>query len=130
MSNVVGRESSSIQINPDLIDLLIKGGISQNAARVLISLFGKSPSDVTVLKNSCRISQPEVSMGISELDKLGIIGTKVVHSSGRGRPRHQYFLESEISEILSLIIVRAQKSLDKLNSGMKELEEIVNSIRN
>ena len=130
MSNDVGRESSNIQINPDLIYLLVKGGISQNAARVLISLFEQSPSDVTSLKKSCGISQPEVSIGISELDGLGIVGKKIVHSSGRGRPRHQYVLLSGIDKILILIIERAQRSLEKLNSGMKELEEIVASIRN
>ena len=113
-----------------MIEVLIRIGISQNAALVLLRLITEGPCDTSALKGKCGISQPEVSLGITELRNIGVVNVKSIYSEERGRPRHLYSLNGTIEEVLEPIIETTENRLEELNRSMLKLEEISSTIRN
>ena len=109
----------------ELLESLQRGGISDPAARVLVSLLIEGANDSQGLQENCGIRQPEVSIGIAELRELEIVEFKSVRRNGRGRPRHKYSLCGDLEETLEPILLRARMKLDNLAREISKLEKIV-----
>ena len=125
---MTGRPSNQ-PIFSEMIEVLIGVGISQNASLVLLQLITEGSCDTSTLKKNCGISQPEVSLGITELRNIGVINVESIYSDERGRPRHIYSLNGSIEEALVPIVERTQDRLDELDRSMLRIEEIYATIR-
>ena len=123
------RRRSNQPIFSEMIEVLIRVGVSQNASLVLFQLITEGSCDASTLKKNCGISQPEVSLGITELRNIGVVNVESIYTDERGRPKHIYSLNGSIEEALGPIIERTQDRLDELDRSMIRIEEISDTIR-
>ena len=72
---------SNQPIFSEMIEVLIRVGISQNASLVLLQLITEGSCDTSTLKKNCGISQPEVSIGITELRNIGVINVESIYGA-------------------------------------------------
>ena len=114
----VGFDNITDSDNHEMVDLLISLGVGHNIAKTLICLHKHGPSKSIDLQKRCALRQPDVSIAISRLQKLGVVNIVQMNSKGRGRPSHIYELAMPLDE--ALVPFRRQAS-ERLTSHSKSI---------
>lgn len=108
----------------EIIDLLISLGVGHNIAKTLICLHKHGPSKSIDLQKRCALRQPDVSIAISRLQKLGVVNIVQMNSKGRGRPSHIYELAMPLDEALVPFRRQASERLTIIQSQLSRLAEL------
>ena len=105
----------------EIIDLLISLGVGHNIAKTLICLHKHGPSKSIDLQKRCALRQPDVSIAISRLQKLGVVNIVQMNSKGRGRPSHIYELAMPLDEALVPFRRQASERLTIIQSQLSKV---------
>ena len=120
----VGFDNITDSDSLEIIDLLISLGVGHNIAKTLICLHKHGPSKSIDLQKRCALRQPDVSIAISRLHKLGVVNIVQMNSNGRGRPSHIYELAMPLDEALVPFRRQASERLTIIQSQLSRLAEL------
>lgn len=120
----VGFDNITDSDSLEIIDLLISLGVGHNIAKTLICLHKHGPSKSIDLQKRCALRQPDVSIAISRLQKLGVVNIVQMNSKGRGRPSHIYELAMPLDEALVPFRRQASERLTIIQSQLSRLAEL------
>ena len=120
----VGFDSTIDSDSHEIIDILISLGVSHNIAKTLICLHKHGPSKSIDLQKRCALRQPDVSIAISRLHKLGVVNIVPMNSKGRGRPSHIYELAMPLNEALVPFRRQASERLTVIQNQLSRLAEL------
>jgi predicted transcriptional regulator len=98
----------------EIIALLVSLGVDENTSRTLLCLHVHGSSTSSQLQKRCNLRQPDVSVSINQLSKLGVVDIVSTTSNGRGRPSHVYQLSLPLNE--ALLPFRASSTEIKFDS--------------
>ena len=113
------RSSEPVQ---QLLSTMILLGVQSHTAKCLICLHIHGPSSSIALQKNCNIRQPDVSVAIAELRRLGVVKSNSSPSTGRGRPSHIYQLTGTLEECIIPFIVEAKNKISTIVSAITTLE--------
>ncbi len=85
--------------------------------------------DSTILQDSCRLRQPEVSIAMRSLIELEIVQITQQKTGGRGRPRHTYRLVGGLADAIHPFILDARNELNTLEGSLTRIEEATAKLR-
>ena len=78
------------------------------------------------MQKRCALRQPDVSIAISRLHKLGVVSIVPMNSKGRGRPSHIYELAMPLDEALVPFRRQASERLTVIQNQLSRLAELSN----
>lgn len=122
----VAFDNTNDSCSHEIIDILISLGVSHNIAKTLICLHKHGPSKSIDLQKRCALRQPDVSIAISRLHKLGVVSIVPMNSKGRGRPSHIYELAMPLDEALVPFRRQASERLTVIQNQLSRLAELSN----
>ena len=120
----VGFDNITDSDSLEMVDLLISLGVGHNIAKTLICLHKHGPSKSIDLQKRCALRQPDVSIAISRLQKLGVVNIVQMNSKGRGRPSHIYELAMPLDEALVPFRRQASERLTIIQNQLSRLAEL------
>ena len=113
--------SESVQ---QLLSTMIHLGVQSHTAKCLVCLHLHGPSSSITLQNNCNIRQPNVSVAIAELRRLGVVKSDSSASTGRGRPSHIYQLTGTLEECIIPFIEEAKNKISTIVRAIATLEDL------
>jgi predicted transcriptional regulator len=111
-----------------MTNAMVFAGISKNVAKALacIALSKEVLSkDIEVITG---LRQPEVSLAVQELRRMGWAAKRDIKKAGKGRPIHAYRLSIPFSKIIDEIEARENAKLSKIKENLKALRGFVSSV--
>ena len=120
----VAFDNTNDSCSHEIIDILISLGVGHNIAKTLICLHKHGPSKSIDLQKRCALRQPDVSIAISRLHKLGVVNIVPMNSKGRGRPSHIYELAMPLDEALVPFRRQANERLAIIQNQLSRLAEL------
>ena len=112
----------------EMVALLVSLGVDENTSRTLLCLHAHGSSTSSQLQKRCNLRQPDVSISINQLSKLGVVDIVSTTSNGRGRPSHIYQLSLPLNEALLPFREQAVKRLNSIQDDLSRLSELTDSI--
>ena len=112
----------------EMVALLVSLGVDENTSRTLLCLHTHGSSTSSQLQKRCNLRQPDVSISINQLSKLGVVDIVSTTSNGRGRPSHIYQLSLPLNEALLPFREQAVKRLNSIQDDLSRLSELTDSI--
>lgn len=112
----------------EMVALLVSLGVEENTSKTLLCLHVHGPSTSSQLQKRCNLRQPDVSISISQLNKLGVVDIVSTASSGRGRPSHIYQLSLPLNEALLPFRDQAVNRLNSIQEDLSRLSELADSV--
>ena len=122
-SGMLSKDGSLVD-SDEMIQLLVSLGVEINTAKTLICLQIHGPSTSVQLQKRCNLRQPDVSISINQLDRLGVIEKVYTNSQGRGRPSHIYRLSVPLKQALIPFKNNAIERVSTLQSRLDRLSKI------
>jgi len=121
--------SSSIPLLTDaeeeVIRLLTEVGLKTNEARLLVVFFrGQQPTSRD-LERITDLRQPEVSVGVTNLEKRKWVFVSDLISANKGRPVKIYALSKTIDDILDEIREGLSSGHDQQVALLQQIREII-----
>ena len=113
--------SESVQ---QLLSTMIHLGVQSHTAKCLVCLHLHGPSSSITLQNNRNIRQPNVSIAIAELRRLGVVKSDSSASTGRGRPSHIYQLTGTLEECIIPFIEEAKNKISTIVRAIATLEDL------
>jgi predicted transcriptional regulator len=108
-----------------MVKLLSEAGLNKNIAKIVVFLAKAKESLSRDIEIGADLRQPQVSLAMKELRKLGWINERKLSRKGKGRPQKSYKLIVEFKEIVSDLIEKKRKELSITKKNLVELEELV-----
>jgi len=119
-----GRSSLSTEEVAEMVDLLKQIGVHGFAAKIMIALTTNGPSSSSELQKSCKLRQPEVSIGITQLKRDRIIHVEKIANFNRGRPKHVYSLNGGFYSATLMYREKAAIRIKEMNEQLGRLNEL------
>jgi predicted transcriptional regulator len=124
-----GRSSLSTEEVAEIVDLLKQIGVHGFAAKIMVALSANGPSSSSELQKSCKLRQPEVSIGITQLKRDTIIQVEKIANLNRGRPKHVYSLNGGFYSATLLYREKAASRIKEMNEQLGRLNELSEHMR-
>jgi len=102
-------------------NLLIAIGLKRYVAKTLVFLSGNPSATSRAIERGTDLRQPEVSIAVGEMTKLGWIRNHECEVKGQGRPIKVYKLIKTLPEILESIEKKKQKEAEQERQIMEKL---------
>lgn len=109
----------------DIVEILIKTGLSKNMAKTFAFITQKEEISSVEIERATGLRQPEVSIAIQELRKMGWITKRDIKKEGKGRPVHAYKLAMPFQKIVESIEESQRKKIEEINSNIAILQQLV-----
>ena len=93
---------------------LIKAGLSQNEARIYLSLIKKGPSPASALTKETTVSRPHIYDSINKLIEKGLV-SYVIKDSRR------YFKAADPKELINFL----EDEKEKINAQQEEIKKVL-----
>ncbi len=107
----------------NLVELLIKTGMTKNVARTLAFLRNKEETTSVEIETTTALRQPEVSIAMQELRRRKWVTKRDIKKEGKGRPVHAYKLAIPFEKIVETIEREEQKRISSIKTNVKDLME-------
>ena len=117
----------AINDSKEMVDLLVSLGADLNTAKTMMCLYVHGPSKSRDLQSRCDLRQPDVSISINKLKKLGIVRVVTSASRGRGRPSQIYELAVPLNQALIPFRNQAKERLTILQNQLSRLSKLADS---
>jgi len=124
-----GHSPLSIEESSEIVELLKQFGVHDFAAKIMIALTTNGPSSSSELQKLCKLRQPEVSIGITQLKRDRIIHVEKIANFNRGRPKHVYSLNGGFYSATLMYREKAASRLKEMNEQLSRLNELSEHMR-
>jgi predicted transcriptional regulator len=124
-----GRSSLSTEEIAEMVYLLKQIGVHGFAAKIMVILSANGPSSSSELQKSCKLRQPEVSIGITQLKRDRIIQVEKIANLDRGRPKHVYSMNGGFYSATLLYREKAASRIKEMNEQLGRLNELSERMR-
>ena len=104
-------------------NLLMEIGLKRYVAKTLVFLSGNPAATSRAIERGTDLRQPEVSLAVGGMTKLGWIRNRDSVPKGQGRPIKVYELVKTFPEILDSIEKKKQKQAEHEREMMQKLRE-------
>jgi len=108
----------------EFIEILRNFNISRNIASILVYLSSVEEATSKDLEIGSDLRQPEVSIAIRELKRLGWIDEREVQKEGKGRPMKIYKLAVSMPEIVVHLEKETMQEVQKLMEIIEKLKKL------
>lgn len=102
-------------------NLLVALDMRRNSVKVLIYMAKHDEVTSDDLEVALGIGQPSVSAAIKDISMKGWLTVQQIHTDSKGRPRHNYRLSKDFSEIAVEIEEMARNLILNINNGLNYL---------
>ncbi|HOX34216.1 MAG TPA: ArsR family transcriptional regulator [Methanoregulaceae archaeon] len=102
-------------------NLLIAIGLKRYVAKTLVFLSGNPAATSRAIERGTDLRQPEVSIAVGDMTKLGWIRNRESMVKGQGRPIKVYELVKSFPEILDFIEKTKQKKAEQERQMLEKL---------
>ena len=124
-----GTSSLTTEEVAEMVGLLKQIGVHGFAAKIIVVLSANGPSSSSELQKSCKLRQPELSIGITKLKHDKIIKVEKMSNLNRGRPKHVYSLNGGFYSSTMLYREKAASRLKEMNEQLSRLNELSEHMR-
>ena len=104
-------------------DLIQEAGFKRHSARTIVFLLNNENVMSDDIQLGCNLAQPEVSIAIKELKKLGWITESQFNDAGRGRPKFIYSTNISNEDVLKVCKRYMKEQIKELNTVIDSLKE-------
>ena len=104
---------------------LFRAGYPKNVARSLAYLLRVHNANSRDIELATGLRQPEVSIAMQKLRKIGWVKKDDVRKKGKGRPTHSYSLEVKPGYIIKQIEADESKKMRDIKDNILELKKLV-----
>lgn len=108
-----------------LVDILHQSGFYRSTAKTLVYMLVKKTGRSKDIERGTDLQQPEVSVAVKELLKLGIISKRLTHKKGKGRPQNLYVLKKSVSDVRDFLIKGMQERVEKTERNIESLRTLI-----
>ena len=105
----------------EFASILMKIGLKRNVAKVLTYLAGVPEATSREIEIGSNLRQPEVSIAMREIRRLGWVAERDEKNPGKGRPYRIYKLNCSLPDILQYLESENAKEAEKV---MKQIERL------
>ncbi len=105
--------------------LLTETGLSRSIAKIIVFLSRAGEAVSRDIERAANLRQPEVSLAMKDLKEWGWIKEKELRRKGKGRPMKSYKLTLDLKEIVSELIDKKRREIEKISKDLDELEKLV-----
>jgi predicted transcriptional regulator len=109
-----------------IIDVFEELGMPKNLAKTLMFISQVQECRSADIERGANLRQPEVSVAMQELARLGWVSKRNQKKEGKGRPIYIYRLESPIDSIIDHF---EQGKLQEIQSIKQDLTELKNLLK-
>jgi len=100
-------------------------GFGKRAAECLIYMLKNKEAYEVDIERGTSLRQPEVSVGMRELEKLGYVEIRKIKREGRGRPKNFYKLTINKDKFLSELKKIAEKKKKEIDKALNLLKRLL-----
>ena len=105
----------------EFASILMKIGLKRNVAKVLTYLAGVPEATSREIEIGSDLRQPEVSIAMREIRRLGWVAERDERNPGKGRPYRIYKLNRSLPDIVQYLESENAKEADRV---MKQIEKL------
>lgn len=105
----------------EFASILMKIGLKRNVAKVLTYLAGVPEATSREIEIGSNLRQPEVSIAMREIRRLGWVAERDEKNPGKGRPYRIYKLNCSLPDILQYLESENAKEAERV---MKQIEKL------
>lgn len=105
-------------------NLLVAVGLKRYVAKTVVFLSGAKEATSRAIERGTDLRQPEVSIAVGDLTKLGWIRNRENVVKGQGRPIKVYELVKTLPEILDAVEKKKQKEAEHQRQMLVKLREL------
>ena len=105
----------------EFASILMKIGLKRNVAKVLTYLAGVPEATSREIEIGSDLRQPEVSIAMREIRRLGWVAERDEKNPGKGRPYRIYKLNCSLPDILQYLESENAKEAERV---MKQIEKL------
>lgn len=105
----------------EFASILMKIGLKRNVAKVLTYLAGVPEATSREIEIGSDLRQPEVSIAMREIRRLGWVAERDEKNPGKGRPYRIYKLNRSLPDIVQYLESENAKEAERV---MKQIEKL------
>ena len=105
----------------EFASILMKIGLKRNVAKVLTYLAGVPEATSREIEIGSNLRQPEVSIAMREIRRLGWVAERDEKNPGKGRPYRIYKLNRSLPDIVLYLESENAKEAERV---MKQIEKL------
>jgi len=109
-------------------NLLMELNLSKNVAKSLACIAFAKEVMSKEIEATTGLRQPEVSISVQELRRMGWVTKRDIKKKGKGRPLHLYRLAIPFSKIVDEIEAREELKLKKIKENIEKLRGFTSQI--
>jgi len=110
-----------------IVDIFSELGMPRNFAKTLMYVSQVEECRSSDIERGADLRQPEVSVAMQELTKLGWISKRNQKKEGKGRPIYIYRLESSIDDIIIHLEKEKKDQIQAIQQDLAELKTLINN---
>ena len=110
-----------------IVDIFSELGMPRNFAKTLMYVSQVEECRSSDIERGADLRQPEVSVAMQELTKLGWISKRNQKKEGKGRPIYIYRLESSIDNIILHLEKEKKDQIQAIQHDLAELKTLINN---
>ena len=108
----------------EIADALISLGLGRNAALTLAYMQNANSATSLELERATRLRQPEVSIGMKQLNEREWINERDEKKPGKGRPYKIYSLKVGFKDIIAHLERQQRKAVEETQARIERLREM------
>jgi len=121
----MSKKLSMTSKEKDIAQRLIRTGLSKNIARSLAFLLRVKETNSMDIEQATGLRQPEVSIAMQALRKMGWVTKRDIKKEGKGRPTHNYRLALPPNKIFKLIEEGENKRIAEVKDNLASLKKLM-----
>jgi predicted transcriptional regulator len=121
----MGREVRLTRRDVQMVDMLMRTGMSKNIARTLVFLAKKDETTSVEIEKATGLRQPEVSIAMQELRRRKWVHKRDVKKEGKGRPVHAYRLAVPLKSIVERIAKVERQKIVQIEDNIRRMKRYV-----
>lgn len=119
----MSKETRLSKKDEEMVELLIKTGISKNIAKTLVFLSKRDETTSVDIEKATGLRQPEVSIAMQELRRRKWVEKRDIKKEGKGRPVHAYRLSLSFDALVDIIAREERLKIEEIESNIRKMRQ-------
>jgi predicted transcriptional regulator len=115
------KETKLVAKDHNLINLLIKAGLTKNVSKTLVCLTKKSETTSVEIEKATGLRQPEVSIAMQDLRIRKWVEKRDIKKEGKGRPVHAYKLSLTMDDVANVLEKDAKAEIAEIERTIRDI---------